>query len=146
MSNATASTSNGSHGQQRKTLAVQLDRLDGIIDPLDEALPAAVADAVKEAVSAAVQQTVEAVLREVLTRPELFRAVNPQPVQPVRRPSLLRRAWSWLCGKATGAGDWLCQKAKEVATGACSLVAGVCASVKPVVLLGAVAVTSMVGW
>ena len=47
-------------GQQRKTLASQLDRLDGILDGLDSALTGAV----QEAVSMAVKQAVQAVLAE----------------------------------------------------------------------------------
>src|SRR5262249_9639908 len=74
--------STSSHGQQKKTLAGQLDRLDTIIDALDEALPGAVADAVQQAVSAAVKQAAEAVLREVLGNPGLLRALNPQPAPP----------------------------------------------------------------
>jgi hypothetical protein len=52
-----------SHGQQKKTLAGQLDRLDTIIDALDEALPGAVADAVQQAVSAAVKQAACSLVR-----------------------------------------------------------------------------------
>jgi hypothetical protein len=52
---------------QRKTLASQLDRLDGILDGLDAAL----AGAVQEAVERAVRQAVQTVLREVLSNPEV---------------------------------------------------------------------------
>src|SRR5262245_60145268 len=116
-----------SHGQQKKTLAAQLDRLDTIIDALDEALPGAVADAV--------QQAAEAVLREVLGNPGLLRALNHQPAppaEPVRKPSPARRAWSWLCGKVVNAGTWLCEKTKQAASGVCSLVRTVCAGVRRV--------------
>ena len=54
-------------GQPRKTLASQLDRLDGILDGLDRALTGAV----QEAVCAAVKEAVQAVLSEVLTNREL---------------------------------------------------------------------------
>jgi hypothetical protein len=54
------------NGQPRKTLADQIDRLDGILDGLGEALTEAVADAVKEAVRAAVANP----------------AGRPEPVQP----------------------------------------------------------------
>ena len=56
-----------SDGQQRKTLASQLDRLEGILDGLDTAL----AGAVQQAVEQAVKQAVQAVLAEVLTNREL---------------------------------------------------------------------------
>jgi hypothetical protein len=135
----------GSHGQQKKTLAGQLDRLDTIIDALDEALPGAVADAVQQAVSAAVKQAAEAVLREVLGNPGLLRALNPQATQssePASKPSSARRAWSWLCGKVVNAGAWLCEKAKQAASGVGSLVRTVCSGARRVVL----AVSGLVGW
>jgi hypothetical protein len=56
-----------SNGPPRKTLASQLDRLDGILDGLDSAL----AGAVQEAVSMAVKQAVQAVLTEVLSNRQL---------------------------------------------------------------------------
>ncbi|HEY7328498.1 MAG TPA: hypothetical protein VH592_12695 [Gemmataceae bacterium] len=65
----TATTTMGTHtnGQTRKTLASQIDRLDGILDGLDAAL----AGAVQEAVEQAVKQAVQAVLAEVLTNRQL---------------------------------------------------------------------------
>ena len=82
-----------SNGQPRKTLASQLDRLDGILDGLDAAL----AGAVQEAVGQAVQQAVQAVLTEVLTNRDLqdqlhqastdSAATEPSP----RRPNLPQR-------------------------------------------------------
>jgi hypothetical protein len=59
------------NGQPRKTLASQLDRLDGILDGLSEGLSDAVASAVREAVGLAVQEAVQAVLTELLTNPAL---------------------------------------------------------------------------
>jgi hypothetical protein len=106
------------NGSQRKSLASQLDRLDRIIDVLAEGLNEAVADIVRQTVASAVQQTVEAVLREVLSRPEVLRALapppavsvaQPAPVQPVRGPSLLRRCWTWLWNKLSSAAV-LCSK------------------------------------
>jgi hypothetical protein len=55
------------NGQIRKTLASQLDRLDGILDTLGEGLNEAVATVVQETVAVAVQ----AAVTEVLTNPEL---------------------------------------------------------------------------
>ena len=55
------------NGPARKTLASQLDRLDGILDGLSEGLDQAVAQAVREAVGLAVQEAVQAVLTELLT-------------------------------------------------------------------------------
>jgi hypothetical protein len=59
------------NGPTRKTLASQLDRLDGILDGLSEGLNQAVAQAVREAVGLAVQEAVQAVLTELLTNPAL---------------------------------------------------------------------------
>jgi hypothetical protein len=63
----TTAVKTNTDGQERKTLASQLDRLDGILDGLDSAL----AGAVQEAVSLAVKEAVQAVLTEVLTNREL---------------------------------------------------------------------------
>src|SRR5262245_11044109 len=57
----------------RKTLSSQIDRLDGILDGLAEALDGAVADAVRDAVGQAVREAVEATVREVLASPALLR-------------------------------------------------------------------------
>jgi hypothetical protein len=71
------------NGQTRKTLASQLDRLDGILDGLSEGLDQAVAQAVREAVGQAVREAVQAVLTELLTNPalreQLQRAAPPAP-------------------------------------------------------------------
>ena len=98
MSNA---TKNGT-GTPRKQLSDQLDRLDTILDVLDEGLKGAVADAVREAVGAAVSEAVQAVLLELMTNPEIRKmAQQPAPDPPPRKDeeqrkpsgSLLSRAW-----------------------------------------------------
>jgi hypothetical protein len=87
------------NGAPRKQLSDQLDRLDGVIDALDEGLKGAVADAVREAVGAAVSQAVQAVLMELMTNPELQKATRQTPQreqddEPPKPPgSLLSRAW-----------------------------------------------------
>src|SRR5258705_12974123 len=94
----TTATKNGT-GTPRKQLSEQLDRLDGVIDALDEGLKGAVADAVREAVGAAVNQAVQAVLMELMTNPDLQKAARQTPEreqddEPPRPPgSLLSRAW-----------------------------------------------------
>jgi hypothetical protein len=114
------------NGSQRKSLAQQLDRLDGIIDALAEGLNEAVADAVRQAVTAPVQQSVEAVLREVLSRPELLRALAGHPAVPVAQvattveapvsgPSLPRRVCSWLWNKVTWTASSLWDMAAQKA-------------------------------
>ena len=93
----TTAVRTNSDGQQRKTLASQLDRLDDILDGLDSAL----AGAVQEAVSMAVKQAVQAVLSEVLTNRELQEQLQraakesspPEPPRGKPSPSLLNRLW-----------------------------------------------------
>src|SRR4051794_12596471 len=72
---AIMSTKTNTNGQERKTLASQLDRLDAILDTLGEGLNEAVAGAVQEAVETAVRegvhQGVRGALAEILTNPEI---------------------------------------------------------------------------
>ena len=92
---ATTTPRTTSNGQPRKTLASQLDRLDGILDGLDAALAGAVQDAVEQAV----KQAVQAVLTEVLTNRQLQEQLQQaaQPAlpseEPRGKPSLLNRLW-----------------------------------------------------
>jgi hypothetical protein len=69
---------------QRKSLAHEIDRLNKILDGLDEALAGAVEMAVRDVVGQVVKEAVEATLREVLSNPELLRAAMAQhtPVVP----------------------------------------------------------------
>ena len=108
------------NGAPRKQLSEQLDRLDGVIDALDEGLKGAVSDAVRDAVGAAVSEAVQAVLLELMTNPELQKAVR-QASAPAGPPaikkdeedqqpeassgSLLSRAWGRVrsCAAAAGA-------------------------------------------
>ena len=62
------------NGRERKSLAEQIDRLDGILDGLAQGLEQAVAAAVQAAVGLAVREAVQAVLHEVLANPEFFKA------------------------------------------------------------------------
>jgi hypothetical protein len=70
------------NGPTRKTLASQLDRLDGILDGLSEGLNDAVASAVREAVGLAVHEAVQAVLAELLTNPALREQLQKAPPDP----------------------------------------------------------------
>jgi hypothetical protein len=82
-------------GQQRKTLASQLDRLDGILDGLDRALTGAV----QEAVSMAVKDAVQAVLSEVLTNRQLQEQLHqaaqhaPPPDETHGKQNMANRLW-----------------------------------------------------
>src|SRR5215472_2043253 len=92
---ATTTPRTTSNGQPRKTLASQLDRLDGILDGLDRALAGAVQDAVEQAV----KQAVQAVLTEVLTNRELQEQLQqaaqhaPSRDETHGKPSMLNRLW-----------------------------------------------------
>ena len=109
----------------RKQLSEQLDRLDNIIDALDEGLKGAVADAVREAVAVAVQEAVQAVVRELLGNPDVLRAVaaaaQPQQSTTSQLPTQqalpgqgllsgvrnsVRRAWSTAVAALTFVAAW----------------------------------------
>jgi hypothetical protein len=106
------------NGQVKKSLAQQIDRLDGILDGLAEGLNEAVAGAVKEAVGRAVKEAVQAVLAEVLSNPDLLSllrgtlapaaAADAQPVMaeaaPIQRKGRLKRAWNWAKGQVQRLG------------------------------------------
>ena len=83
------------HNPPRKTLASQLDRLDAILDGLDNAL----AGAVQAVVCTAVKEAVQAVLTEVLTNRELQEQLQqaaqlaPPPKETHGKPSMLNRLW-----------------------------------------------------
>src|SRR5687768_7940290 len=93
-------------GRAKKSLAHQLDRLDGILDGLAEALNGAVADAVKDAVGAAVAEAVKATLAEVLTNPVLAARLAPTapPPAPTWRDRLAAAARRVRASVNTAAG------------------------------------------
>jgi hypothetical protein len=106
---------------QRQTLASQIDRLEGILAGLPESLGQTVAEAVHDAVGKAVELAV----REVLTNPDILRALraavpNPAPAKPAQDGSLaksLGQAWEKTRENAAWAGAKVGEKA--VAVGGC---------------------------
>jgi hypothetical protein len=124
-------TATMTNGQQRKTLASQLDRLDAIIDTLGEGLSGAVSGAVEQAVESAVRHAVslavkeatQAILGEILVNPDLRAALAP-PSPPVEdhdtmppRGGLTQtasRTWGWMKGRI-GAGLRLARKGASAA-------------------------------
>jgi hypothetical protein len=128
-------TTTTTNGQERKTLASQLDRLDQILDALSDGLNQAVATAVegaveravRQAVGQAVRETLQALVSEALTNPDLlaaFRNVAPAtppdsttaPPQPPK--GWLRRACDGVKAGLAAAGT------------ACAAVAGQAAGIK----------------
>ena len=87
-------TLNANGRAERKSLANQIDRLDGILDGLADGLNQAVVASVKEAVTEVVSKAVVAAVKEVLTNAELQKRLRPEPVS---RPSALGWAARMLC-------------------------------------------------
>jgi len=96
----------------RRTLASQLDRLDGILDGLSEGLNEAVADAVKGAVGVAVKEALQTVLTEVLSHPALLEQLQPpappEPAPPPTPPTSL-------LGRVRAAGEALGERVRSAA-------------------------------
>jgi flagellar biosynthesis/type III secretory pathway protein FliH len=149
-------TSNGTLNARtaRKSLADQIDRLDGILDGLAEALNESVADAVKDVIAQAVRSAVETAVKEVLSSPDLLRAAlekhAPMPAAPINpsapepKPPTLKenvaRIADRLCEKAKQATSLAKKKTLEVCAAACAAgkQAGKVAAIAPAVL-GAIA-------
>ena len=102
-------TANGTSSARtaRKSLADQIDRLDGILDGLAEALNESVADAVKDVIGQAVRQAVHAAVTEVLASPDLLRAAlerhapaaaSPAPPAPRPEPPTLKENAARIAG------------------------------------------------
>jgi hypothetical protein len=82
------------NGNVRKSLAEQIDRLDGILDGLADSLSGAIADAIRDTVGPAVKEAVQAVLIDVLGNPkvlEKLRAPAPAPVPETPKRSFIAR-------------------------------------------------------
>jgi hypothetical protein len=108
------------NGPTRKTLASQLDRLDGILDGLSEGLDQAVAQAVREAVGLAVQEAVQAVLTELLTNPALREQLQgPAAAQPTAPDDPANRS-----GGSKGRLAALCGRVGDKLRSACRVGAG----------------------
>src|SRR5947199_2679096 len=83
------SPTTNTNGPARKSLAGQIDRLDGILDGLAEGLQEAVATAVGQAVGDAVRQAVREAVAEILANAELQRHLrradgDAAPATPAR--------------------------------------------------------------
>ena len=140
-------TTNGTSSDRaaRKSLADQIDRLDGILDGLAEALNESIADAVKGVLAQAVRDAVQAAVVEVLAAPELLRAALerhappavPAPPPPRPEPPTLKenvaRIGNGACAAVKRATGPAMRRAGEVCPAACAVVAKVPAA------LGAVA-------
>jgi hypothetical protein len=104
----TTTTTMASNGKLRKSLADQIDRLDGILDGLADALNGAVASAVKDAVGQAVREAVQSLAAEIQSHPAVRQLIQkslmpsmapaePQHKDDEPRPgSKLAAARSWI--------------------------------------------------
>jgi hypothetical protein len=140
-----ATVTTDTNGRVRKSLAEQIDRLDGILDGLAEGLNEAVIAAVKEAAGAAVQEAVRAVLSELLANPELLHSIRDsltplvkakaQGTQPAESGGVgtatsarLGGCWAWLHARVLDAKrhlvDWLGRARRPVDTAWVSLCLG----------------------
>jgi hypothetical protein len=124
-------TTNSNGRAARKSLADQIDRLDGILDGLSDALNESVAQAVRDVITQAVTDAVQAAVTEVLSSPDLLRAAlarheppappAPEPVPPA--PTLkekLKGAIGKACEKVTELAAQAKEKARQAATLACA--------------------------
>ena len=129
----TATVETQQNGRVRKTLASQLDRLDGILDGLSDAL--------NESVAAAVEKAVGNVITEILTNPtftDRLRApitsasivedntTDSPPPPPPPRPGALSMVMGAVragCGHLQKAGKAVLGRAATVADAGCSYIA-----------------------
>lgn len=117
-----ANTMNTNGRPVRKSLAEQLDRLEGVIETLADGLNQTVAEVVKEAVTVAVQQAIEGMIQAVMANPQLLRHLAGQVNAPTAnaaeskptQPSLLKRAWQWMRTKAGNACTAIKVKARRL--------------------------------
>ena len=123
-------TTTNPNGQQRKTLAAQIDRLDSMLDNLAEGINDTVVDAVKAAIAQAVREAVHTAVKEVLTNPVLQQSLR-SAAAPAREAAVsrksgvvrgIRRACGWLANVTKGACrnfyaalQWVGRTTKEVA-------------------------------
>jgi hypothetical protein len=133
----------GTNGRVRKSLAEQIDRLDGILDGLAEGLNEAIVTAVKEAAGTAVQEAVRAVLTELLANPELLHTIRESLAPLVRAEAhtaqptetkaagvagsvFLGRCWAWTRARLLAAARCLRSWRSRVYTGLRAARMGVC--------------------
>lgn len=128
----TATLNHASNGAaQRRSLAGQLDRLDHILDGLDQALSGAITEAVKDAVSSAVAEAVRATLLEIVANPQVLsllssasiptavreESTSPTGAEPPPRPGRLRRVWQGTKAKCRAAVGAVAARAERIYQG-----------------------------
>jgi hypothetical protein len=99
----------------RKTLASQIDRLEGLIDGLGDGLNESIALALRDVLGQVVRDAVQTAVREVLNNPDLLATAlaqhSPQQVPAPQPPAESRPLTEVL----KHVGNWLGQKAVEKA-------------------------------
>lgn len=108
---------------QRKSLASQLDRLDRILEALEDGLTSTVAQVVREAVTVAVQQAIQAVIVEMMAQPELMQQLarlnESVPVPVTNTPagcSRVKEMWASLRRKLGLVWNWLRMRLSNIGT------------------------------
>jgi hypothetical protein len=105
----TTTTTMASNGKLRKSLADQIDRLDGILDGLADALNGAVTSAVKDAVGQAVREAVHSLAAEIQSHPAVRQLIQKSlmpsmtPAQPQHKDDEPRPGG----GKLAAARSWI---------------------------------------
>lgn len=131
----TATATPLANGRPRKSLASQLDRLDSILDGLDQGLAGAITDAIKEVLPAATAEAVRATIVELVTNPDIITLIRtggvpiapsmapssvpmqaPQPAES--KPNAIARAWRWTTSKVKGIGQGIASRVRGVREGA----------------------------
>jgi hypothetical protein len=130
---------------QRKSLASQLDRLDSILDGLDEALAGAIADTLKEAVTMAATEAVRATLIGIVTNPDVITlmrsGLTPTATEPTptavrtiaaETPGIVGRlrqaitaAWQRALSKVKAVGTSVASRARQIGRGVVKTYCGI---------------------
>jgi hypothetical protein len=112
----TTTTTMASNGKLRKSLADQIDRLDGILDGLSDALNGAVASAVKDAVKQAVREAVQSLAAEIQSYPAVRQLIQKSlmpsmtPAQTPREDDEHRPGG----GKLAAARSWISSRVQAL--------------------------------
>jgi len=146
--------------KERRCLSTEIDRLDSILDGLDQALQGAITDAVKEAVSVAVTEAVHRTVIEIVSHPQILQLLRGTVPTPSPAPSPtpsnsatarpVRRAWRWATTRLQGGFAAAADRVRAVratVAGTCRQANAIWALKRPVAIaLGVGAVVGMAAY